>query len=70
MNKNRKRKMAKAARTAAIAMPALAPEERPFEPVEFEVPEEVPVGPGITDDDVEVLNVCSWLEDVVVDIAR
>jgi hypothetical protein len=70
MNRKRKRKMVKAARTAAMDMPALAPEERPFEPVEFEFPGEVPVGPGILDDDFEVLGVCDWAKDVVVERAR
>jgi hypothetical protein len=36
MNRSRKRKMAKTTRTAATAMSALAPEERPFEPAELE----------------------------------
>jgi hypothetical protein len=70
MNRKRKRKMAKAARTAAMDMPAFAPEERPFEPVKLELPGEVPVGPGILDDDFEVLCVCDWAEDVVVERAR
>ena len=57
---NRKRKSRPmTARTAATAIPALAPGERSVEPVGLELPNEVPVGPG-TLDVVELLeNVCN-----------
>jgi hypothetical protein len=61
------RKMAKAARTAALAIPTLAPGERRSEPAESEFPEEAPVSPLILDDAFEVLDVWDWDEDVVVE---
>lgn len=61
--------MAKTTRTAAIAMPALAPEESPFEPVGPELPEGVPVGGGILDI-FEMLDVCDCDDDVLVERTR
>jgi hypothetical protein len=49
--------MAKAARTAAVAVPTLVPGEKRSERAESEFPEEAPVGPGILDDAFEVFDV-------------
>jgi hypothetical protein len=61
------RKIAKAARTAAVAVPTLVPGEKRSEPAESEFPEEAPIGPGILADAFEVLDVWDWDEDVVVE---
>jgi len=57
--------MAKAARTAAVAVPTLVPGEKRSERAESEFLEEAPVGSGILDDAFEVLDVWDWDEDVV-----
>jgi hypothetical protein len=49
--------MAKAARTAAVAVPTLVPGEKRSERAESEFPEDAPVGPGILDDAFEVFHV-------------